>query len=195
MSSIESEGHRNWVPLPMDVDPEEIARELRRRFGPPAGTQDEVVELNLSAAQGIATNLQRQAGDLEQQGTVTCAAWILTLDPGRLEIRAVAIMRATAVDASQSTDELVQEVVGDQPRRGDPVVEPFDTWSGEAYRIRFRPIVTVDGEDEVHQVNAVLWPRQEQETVFLLSSYVEGLIEANEVGDLLDELAAGTRGI
>lgn len=195
MNEIESEGHRNWVPLPMEESPEQIGAALRRRFGPPEGTTDDVLDLNLSAAQGIAANLQRQAVATSDAGVVTCAAWVLVLDPGRFEIRAVAVLRASAVVPGTSVDDLVQDVLGEGARHGEPLVEGFETWSGEAYTIRFRPVVEVEGEREVHQVNVVLWDRAEQGIAYTLSSYVENLVEAGEVGDLLDELAAGMRGI
>ncbi len=195
MSEIESEGHRHWVPVPMDLHPTEIAGELRRRFGPAAGTGDEVVELNLAAAQGMAVNLQQQAEALAEQGSITCAAWLLVLDPARFEIRAVAVLRALAVTPGTSTDDLVLDVLGDEPRHGEPLVEPFDTWSGEALRLRFRPVVEVEDERSVHQINAVLWDRADQGVMFLMSCYVDHLVEADDIGDLLDELAAGMRGI
>lgn len=195
MNEIESEGHRNWVPLPMDQSPEQVGAALHRRFGPPAGTVDEVLDLNLSAAQGVAANLQRQAAASIDDGVVVCAGWVLVLEPSRFEIRAVAVMRAMAVVPGTSADDLIQDLLGEEVRHGEPLVEEFETWSGEAFAIRYRPVVEVDGEREVHQVNAVLWDRAEQGIAYVLSCYVDNLIEANEVGDLLDELAAGMKGI
>jgi hypothetical protein len=195
VSEIESEGHRSWVPLPMDQHPTEITGDLRLRFGPAAGATDEVVELNLAAAQGIVANLRQQAETAADQGTVTCAAWLLVLDPSRFEIRAVAVLRAVAVEPRTSVDDLVRDVVGDDPQHGTPLVEVFETFSGEAVRVRYRPVVEDGGERSVHQVNAVLWDRTDQQVAFLLSCYVDNLVEADDIGDLLDELAAGMRGI
>jgi hypothetical protein len=195
VSEIESEGHRSWVPLPMDLHPTEIAGELRRRFGPAAGTTDEPVELNLAAAQGIAANLQQQAETSAEQGTITCAAWLLVPDPARFEIRAVAVLRAVAVEPGTSVDDLVRDVIGEDPQHGEPLVETIETWSGEALQVRYRPVVDVDGERHVHQINTVLWDRTSQQVAFLLSCYVDNLVEGDDIGDLLDELAAGMRGI
>lgn len=195
MNEIESEGHRHWVPLPMDAHPTEIAGELRRRFGPPPGATDEAVELNLAAAQGLAVNLQEQAELSAAEGAVLCAAWLFVEDPSRLEIRAVAVLRGVAVDQGAEVDDLVHDLLGDGPQHGEPLVEAFETGSGEAWRVRHRPVVELDGERVVHQVNAVLWDRTDQGVAFLLSSYVDNLVEADDLGDLLDELAAGMRGI
>lgn len=195
MTVIESEGHRHWVPLPMDEEPDEIGAALRRRFSPRADTSDEVLELNLAAAQGIATNLQQQAAQSADDGIVVCAAWVLLPEPTRFEVRAVATLRAVGVVPGLASPHLVEDVVGEGPRHGDPVVEPFETWSGEAHSIRYRPIVESGGEQQVHQVNAVLWDRADQGVAFVLSCYVDDLIEAGDVGDLLDELAAGMKGI
>jgi hypothetical protein len=192
---ILTEGHRSWIPLALDLAPEETAADLRRRFGGPDGETDQAFELNLAAAQGTVTNLQQQSAVQEQQGTITCAAWLLTREPTRLDIRAVAILRASAVSPEVSTDVLVGDVIGGAPRHGEPLVEPFETHSGEAFRIRYRTVVRLEGEDAVHQINAVMWPRQESGAVFVLSTYVDSLLEATEIGDLLDELGAGTRGI
>lgn len=193
MSVIESEGHRSWVPLDLDLTAVQTAEELRRRFEP--ADEDERFELNVAAATGTVASLREQAAALEASGTVVCAAWLLTREPTRLDVRAVAVLRASAVPVGTPLDALVEGVIGDEPRHGEPWVEELETWSGDAHRIRYRPLVRVDGDDEVHQVNVVLWSRPEDGVVFLLSCHVDSLLGAHQVGDLLDELAAGMKGL
>lgn len=193
MTTIESEGHASWVPLDLERTAVQTAEELRRRFEP--ADEDELFELNVAAATGTVASLREQSAALEAGGTVVCAAWLLTREPTRLDVRAVAVLRASAVPVGTPVDVLVAGVVGDEPHHGEPWVEELETWSGEAHRVRYRPVVHRAGGDEVHQVNVVLWSRPDDGVVFLLSCHVDSLLEANQVGDQLDELAAGMRGI
>ena len=190
---IESAGHRYWVPLPLDADPTETVASLRRRFDGTAPESE--LEANLSVAQGTVTTLQAQAHGAFDQGIITCAAWVLTADPDRIDIRATAVLRASVVEPGSTVDDCIRVVLGEQPQHGSPTVEPMETLSGDAWSIRYRPVVRVGAEDQVHQINTVLWTRLDDSIVFVMSAYADDLLQANEIGDRLDELAAGMRGI
>ncbi|MGZ4591012.1 MAG: hypothetical protein ACXV4A_08820 [Actinomycetes bacterium] len=190
---IDAAGHDHWVPLPLDVPLEQLEADLGERY---AGTMPRAELANsVAAAIGVARTLAASPS-WEETGVATCAAWQWVRDPDTFVPAATAVLRATAVDAGQTVDDCIGLVVGDTPLQGGPVVGEVETSSGTAYAVRFRPVVRGDrGDSEVHQVVAVLWPRLESRVLFVLTTYTTDLVEGAELGDALEELAAGMTGI
>ena len=191
-ATIEAAGHANWVPLPLDTDPDVVVDRLRGRYA--ATTPEDDLALQLDLVRGTIAALRRQDDSWEETGTAIGAAWALTPDPERLEIAALAVLRASAVTAATGAEAVMSELIGEGPVHGQPVVESLDGAGTGCYRLRYRPIVENAEEREVHQLNAVVWLRPEQSLVYVLSSYVQSLLEADTIGDLLEELALGMAG-
>jgi hypothetical protein len=191
--SIDAAGHENWVPLPLDMPLERLQADLVERYAE-AMSRDEL-ETNVAAVVGVARTLAASPS-WEETGVATCAAWEWVRDPRTFVPAATAVLRATVVDPGRTVDDCIALVVGDTPLQGGPVVTEVETASGTAYAVRFRPVVRGDGgDDEVHQVVAVLWPRLEARVLFVLTTYTTDLVEGADLGDSLEELAAGMKGI
>lgn len=190
---IEAAGHVHWVPLPLDAEPDAVVDSLRERYAGTTPADD--LGLQLDLVRGTIAALRRQDASWEETGTAIGAAWALTPDPERLEIAALAVLRASAVTAATGAEAVMSELIGDGPVHGRPVVEALDGAGTACYRLRYRPVVDNAGEREVHQLNAVVWLRPEQSLVYVLSAYVHSLLEADTIGDLLEELALGMTGL
>lgn len=184
MSDIEGYSHARWVPIPLDQEADAVHDALVKRFGPSA-------EDSASAMTGVVRQLQQANAATADDGLINLAAWALVAEPGVLDVQAFATLRAIGITDDLTQAESVEAVVADAVLFQAPVVETMETMSGDATSLRFRPM---DG-DEVHQIMAVLWTRPASNALYVLSSYSTDLVEAAEVGDLLDELGAGIGGL
>lgn len=188
---IVAAGHAYWLPLPLEESEAALTQDLRERFA--ETTPADALELE---AAGLAMIVEELAKPLpEESDTRNLAAWALLHDPERLDTRGFATLRAVRVAAGTSEEECVSLVVEDQPLYQDPLVTRMETRSGDAISLRFRAMVEEDGETQVHQTSAVLWPRTEHHLLFVLSNYATDLVEAAGIADRLDELAAGIEGL
>lgn len=187
---IEATGHQYWIPIPLDVPPDALYQLLLERFAG-SGSENDVAN-SASAMIGVANELRREGQD---DGLGNLAAWALTRQPDKLDLGGFAALRVSSTEEGWTDDDCVHEVIAELPLYQDPVVERMETMSGEALSVRYRPMVEQDGETQVHQVSAVLWPRLDERLVFTLTNYSFDLVEAAEVGDRLDELGAGIKGL
>lgn len=181
-------GHELWVPIPLDGDPDDLHEQLLDRFG----TDDAA-----AAAAALLTGVARQLGDARQPAAgrpVQLAAWGLLSEPQTLDVRALATLSLAFADTAEAAD-VVSSLAEGETLFEDPDTQPIDTRSGEAISVRLRPMVDDDGTTQVHEVVAVLWARPDDSAWYILSTYVDDLVEAREIGDLLEELAAGVEGL
>lgn len=188
-SNIDVTGHRYWIPIPLDVTPENLFKSLMERFG---ATFVIGLDANVAAVVGAARLLQQTNVAVGDDGLLNLAGWALTHDPDGLEFWAVATLAVTSMQADATADDCVNAVIGDQQLFQTPVVETMETMSGDAISLRYRPMVE---DNQVHQSTAVMWLRPEQQALYLLTNYCTDLVEAGEIGDLLDELGAGVKGL
>jgi hypothetical protein len=192
MSEIEATGHELWVPVPLDCDPEGLQQRLVDRFdADPEGT---VVD-HAAMVAGVARRLIDANASSEETAIMALAAWALVEEPDTLRVRAFATFRVAVMDPGTTADEVARGLVGTDPMFQEPVSRTLDTLSGEAVSMRIRPMVDEDGASRVHELAAVLWSRPETGAWYVLSTYSLDLVEAAEVGELLDELAAGISGL
>lgn len=185
---IELGEHAYWAPIPLQEDPEEIRQRYASAFASSTPDADAVA----AAIAGVATQLQAPTTD----GTVNLAAWARVGVPNELDVRSFATLRVVPLEQDARDEDVLTLLVEGQELYQDPGVQTLATRSGDALSVQVRPLVrTDDGQIEVHQVNAVLWPRPTHQALFMLSSYETDLIEATEAAPLLDELAAGIVGM
>lgn len=187
---IEVTGHELWVPIPLDRDPDEVHDQLSDRFGPGDPAAD-----NAALLSGVARRLAEADDGAGRTGVHNLAAWALVTQPDELVVRALATLRAVLLEPGVTAEEVVRGLAGDEPLFEAPAVRPIDTRSGEALTVRLRPMVDEGPVPQVHELAAVLWARPEVEAWHVLSTYSTDLVEAREVGELLEELAAGIEGL
>lgn len=190
---IESTGHRNWVPIPLDVAPDAVHAQLLDRFSG-AGADDRVAD-TAAALTGAANQLLAANEQSRADGVQNLAAWALVGDDDILDVHGFATLRISPLEEALSDEAYVRLLTDGETLFQPPLVETMETMSGDAISLRFRPMFDDSGESQVHQVSAVLWPRPEAEALYTLSSYSTDLVEAAEAGDLLDELGAGFKGL
>ncbi|MGI9155900.1 MAG: hypothetical protein ACR2FG_04595 [Marmoricola sp.] len=188
---LEATGHKYWIPIPLDVPPDALYQHLLERFRGTA-SEDSVAN-NASAMMGVANELRDPRNT--EESTQNLAAWAMVREPDALEVHGFATLRASVIERGTTTDECIRGLMEDQPLYQDPVVMTMETMSGDATSLRYRPMVEDQGETQVHQVTAVLWPRPDERLLFTLTNYCLDLVEAAEIGDRLDELGAGIKGL
>lgn len=182
---IEASSHPLWLPIALDRTAEDLQESVVDRFGP--GSEDVA-----AAMAGVAHQLREAGGTVADDGMVNLAAWALLVEPEVLDVRAFATLRAIGIVDDITQQEAVDAVIGDATVFQAPQVETFETLSGDATSLRFRPMVD---DAEVHEVLAVLWPRPQSHALYVLSTYSTDLVESADIGDLLDELGAGIQGL
>jgi hypothetical protein len=187
---IEAPGHELWVPIPLDLGPEELYEQLLDRFGRDAATAD-----NAAAMAGAARQLVEANAHAEETHSQNLAGWALVSAPSSLSVRAFATLRGATLDPGTTPREVVDQLTEGETLFEDPVLRPLETRSGDATSIRARPMVDVDGASRVHELTAVVWSRPELSAGYILSTYSTDLVEAREIGELLDELAASIAGL
>lgn len=186
---IEAGGHAYWVPISLEIDPDEVQQQLLDRFGREESTADNAALLTGAARQLLDANAA--AGP----GMVNVGAWGLLREPDALVVRAIASLQYVVLPEDITADDVVRHLAGEEPLFEDPQVQPIETRSGDAVSARLRPMLDDAGTTQVHEAAAVLWHRPEVSAWFILSTYSTDLVEAREVGDRLDELAAGIEGL
>ena len=187
---IDVEGHPLWVPVPLHLSPDELRAELVGRYA--GSLPDEDLD---SVADGLVAVSRRLVEDEPTDGSMNLAGWALVAHPDGLEVRAFATLRVVPLEPSADLAAAVDRLLDGQELFQPPQAGTVETRSGPAATVRFRPIVEEDGQTEVHQVSAVLWARPARLALFLLSTYALDLREAEDAGDLLEELAAGVGGL
>lgn len=184
-------GHELWVPVALDMEPDELERQLLDRFGDDDATADSAAFLV-----GTARQLAQANATAEDAMILNLAAWGLLTKPDVLHIRGVATLRAAGGLAPGTTaDQIIERLAGGSVLFDAPVKYPIDTHSGEAVSVRVRPMVDEDGVSRVVELAAVLWARPDVSAWYMLSTYTEDLVEAKEIGELLEELGAGMEGL
>lgn len=187
---IEAAGHELWLPIPLDGEPEAFHEELVRRFGDADENADHAALLV-----GVARQLRDANAGAERTGTQNLAGWALLERAGTLAVRALATLRVVLLEPDITATEVVEALSGAETLFETPLSRQMDTLSGEAVNVRLRPMVEQEGGSRVHEVAAILWPRPQQEAWYILSTYSTDLVEAAEIGGLLEELAAGIEGL
>jgi hypothetical protein len=184
-------GHVNWLPLALDGSQADLGGELRERFA--AQTPAFALE---AAITGLTVAAEQMAMPPDPETpALNLAAWVLLEEPEILYPGPFAVLRGIHVPESTTQDEATASIVGEDPTYQDPVVEPLDTRSGAATSIRVRPMVDQGAGHAVHERSAVVWLRPEQQVLYVLSTYSTDLVQAAEVFDRLEELAAGIEGL
>lgn len=186
---IEAGGHAYWVPVSLEIDPDEVQQQLLDRFGREEATADNAALLTGAARQLLDANAANGPG------MVNVGAWGLLREPDTLDVRAIASLQYVVLAEDITADEIVRHLAGDEPLFEDPLLQPIETRSGDATSARLRPMLEDGGTTHVHEAAAVLWRRADASAWFILSTYSTDLVEAHEVGVRLDELAAGIEGL
>jgi hypothetical protein len=186
--SIEATGHELWIPLPLEGPSEVVTQQLTQRFGDDDSVADQIALLT-----GVVTQLQ-QAND-QDEGVLNLAGWALVRRPDQLDVRTLATLRAVAVDEGTTAEEVGRGLAAGSTLFEEPTLTEVETMSGDALGIRLRPMVEEGDSTQVHEAIGLVWLREGDQVCFLLSTYVDDLVEALEIGDLLDELGAGIKGL
>jgi len=188
---FEAAAHDQCVPLPLqgDVDVEVQALVLGM-IGHSASP--DFIEGTTAWLAG-STRLARKDAErsLSERGLPTFGAWVLLPEPRLLQPGPLAFLRAGPLATGASDDDALGAVFDlSAELYGELEVDALDTASGDAFVVRRRPVLTVDGERQVHEQQLVLWPRPDDEVVIHLSVYAVDLVQGGRAGQPLRELAA-----
>ncbi|TNC29848.1 hypothetical protein [Mumia zhuanghuii] len=187
MSDIEATGHVDWVPIPLDADADSLEAGWRARFG----DAREVVD-SIAFMLGVRASLLRANADADESQVLNLAGWVMTTEPDDLSrLSAYAVLRAFPASPALDAENLVAQIVGDEPVFSGPQITEMETKSGDAVNVVFRPFVG----DEVHEHLMVLWPRPDQGIWFQLAAYQSDLLTSYRVQPSFEELAAGIEGL
>lgn len=185
-------GFKEWLPLALEDEPEEFVDTLVAHFGDdPAGPK------TIRAMSIGLTVLTRQLLDMNDDQTLTLAAWVL-LPPGgeRLDPQAVARLVAVRVPAEMTTGELVADLVDGMPLHQPLHVETISTASGPAELVRARTYTTTEHGVDLHESVCVLWrPADENYVLALASLPIDDLVVASDASHAMSALAETISGI
>lgn len=183
---IEVAEHPRWVPVPLDQDPETT----RQHWESVAEGADDPAGVG-----ALMASVVRQLQAADDPEVLPLAAWALLEPTGALDVSGFAMLRLMPVEETTDEDSVVRDLVSATPVFSDPVIGSVETRSGPAVSVRMRPMVEVDGRQEVHHLTTVLWVRASHQALFSLSYYGTQLTDSLEGADLLEELAAGVDGL
>lgn len=184
-------GLDRWVPLRLDADLDTYAEELAREWPQTPGIEDLAAGLC-----GLLRNMLSGQEEVEDDGVVLLAAWVFSASSTELDPLTVANLRAVPLEPHDATPETYAAGLYD----GEELYEPattvqLDTASGPAWAVRFRPVLRIEGEREVHEQNVVFWLRPEQGFAAVISAYCADLLLARDVPVALGQLAEGVAGL
>jgi hypothetical protein len=190
--SLDIAGFREWLPIELAMDPAEYVESIVDHFSAdPAGP-----ETIRAMAQGL-TSLSRQLTDLDDEETLTLAAWAL-LPPGgdQLVLQTVARMQLVRIYAGMTADELVADMIGNLPLHQPIGIDTLDTASGPAQLVRVRTYETTPEGTNIQETVCVFWlPEGENYAVVLVTLPIDDLVVASDAARALAALAETVKGI
>ncbi|HEU0103145.1 MAG TPA: hypothetical protein VFR07_12580 [Mycobacteriales bacterium] len=179
-------GHPRWLALPLEGDADEQARAYVQQVYDPDVDQ-EVLAQTVAVVAGMSRLVRRSAED----GPPTAAAWTLLPPSGEAAPGPLALLRYLPLPENGTDDDAIELLLDPADEHWGPIdVADLETASGRALSLRFRPVVVRDGDRQVHELRAVLWPRPAAGLALVLSVYVVDLLAGAEVGGPLEELGA-----
>lgn len=188
MADIEAAGHVDWVPISLEAGEDDLIRQWGDRFG-----DSEQVANSIAFMLGVRASLLRANESADDSQLLHLAGWVMTGEPEDLtRLSAYAVLRAfPAAFPFDEVNDLVAQIVGDDPVFAGPEIDTLSTRSGDAAIVAFRPFV--DGE--VHEHLMVLWARPEAGVWYQLAAYQSDLLTSHRVRPSFEELAAGIQGL
>lgn len=191
MTDLEIVGLSRWMPLDLGEPADTYAARLAQDY--PRTPHAELVAAGVA---GMAATFRGAAEEAERSGSsVLVAAWIFLHSDEDLRPIAHATLQGVRVPvADLHADGVVELLLEDEDVYGEPEVRPIDTASGPATFLRYRPVLQVDGEREVHERAVAFWLRPDAEMAVLLTAYTTDLVGGAEVADALEQLAEGVSG-